>query len=335
MSPLQHCMLLGGKKSTDIPLEGYLLTPIQRICKYPLLLKVPPHKCHDAVVKSKKSTPAKSTACLDNAKTKLTHELTTEIQHEYLKLTETFLNGGISGHPVFLPYKYFRLRGCHKRAHYKLILLFFLLLAHGGIKNLLGNLVHFCFYFPRNCWNGLQRSTLTTRQWRRLCRPWRLSAPTSTRPRGRWRNWRLWNSCSPTSRAGRWAQERQNLVFLLSFFFFCGRLKWNSCSITEKKEDLNHTGLHLPQELSTVAAKSQPPSMGAMDGAWERARVQCIFHASLTHHNRGLVLAGTSGTIHPLRVPRGMPTGSLPNRRRPRKQSLHLACIGRFARGDI
>ncbi|MED6233330.1 Phosphatidylinositol-3,4,5-trisphosphate-dependent Rac exchanger 1 protein [Ataeniobius toweri] len=32
-------MLLGGKKSTDIPLEGYLLTPIQRICKYPLLLK--------------------------------------------------------------------------------------------------------------------------------------------------------------------------------------------------------------------------------------------------------------------------------------------------------
>ncbi|CAG01698.1 unnamed protein product [Tetraodon nigroviridis] len=35
----KHCMLLGGKKSTDIPLEGYLLTPIQRICKYPLLLK--------------------------------------------------------------------------------------------------------------------------------------------------------------------------------------------------------------------------------------------------------------------------------------------------------
>ncbi|KAG9352992.1 hypothetical protein JZ751_017568 [Albula glossodonta] len=34
-----HCMLLGGKKTTDIPLEGYLLTPIQRICKYPLLLK--------------------------------------------------------------------------------------------------------------------------------------------------------------------------------------------------------------------------------------------------------------------------------------------------------
>ncbi|KAJ3586876.1 hypothetical protein NHX12_013268 [Muraenolepis orangiensis] len=34
-----HCMLLGGKKSTEIPLEGYLLSPIQRICKYPLLLK--------------------------------------------------------------------------------------------------------------------------------------------------------------------------------------------------------------------------------------------------------------------------------------------------------
>ncbi|XP_017266862.1 phosphatidylinositol 3,4,5-trisphosphate-dependent Rac exchanger 1 protein isoform X1 [Kryptolebias marmoratus] len=36
---LLHCMLLGGKRSTEIPLEGYLLTPIQRICKYPLLLK--------------------------------------------------------------------------------------------------------------------------------------------------------------------------------------------------------------------------------------------------------------------------------------------------------
>uniref|UniRef100_A0A8C4IPF8 Phosphatidylinositol 3,4,5-trisphosphate-dependent Rac exchanger 1 protein n=1 Tax=Dicentrarchus labrax TaxID=13489 RepID=A0A8C4IPF8_DICLA len=36
---LLHCMLLGGKKSTEIPLEGYLLNPIQRICKYPLLLK--------------------------------------------------------------------------------------------------------------------------------------------------------------------------------------------------------------------------------------------------------------------------------------------------------
>uniref|UniRef100_A0A8C4JZN6 Phosphatidylinositol 3,4,5-trisphosphate-dependent Rac exchanger 1 protein n=1 Tax=Dromaius novaehollandiae TaxID=8790 RepID=A0A8C4JZN6_DRONO len=28
-----------SRKTTDIPLEGYLLTPIQRICKYPLLLK--------------------------------------------------------------------------------------------------------------------------------------------------------------------------------------------------------------------------------------------------------------------------------------------------------
>lgn len=37
---LQSCMLLGGRKTTDIPLEGYLLSPIQRICKYPLLLKV-------------------------------------------------------------------------------------------------------------------------------------------------------------------------------------------------------------------------------------------------------------------------------------------------------
>lgn len=36
---LLHLMLLGGKKSTDVPLEGYLLSPIQRICKYPLFLK--------------------------------------------------------------------------------------------------------------------------------------------------------------------------------------------------------------------------------------------------------------------------------------------------------
>ncbi|KAK6471881.1 phosphatidylinositol 3,4,5-trisphosphate-dependent Rac exchanger 1 protein-like [Huso huso] len=36
---LLHCMLLGGKKTTDVPLEGHLLSPIQRICKYPLLLK--------------------------------------------------------------------------------------------------------------------------------------------------------------------------------------------------------------------------------------------------------------------------------------------------------
>uniref|UniRef100_A0A8C6XHT1 Phosphatidylinositol 3,4,5-trisphosphate-dependent Rac exchanger 2 protein n=1 Tax=Naja naja TaxID=35670 RepID=A0A8C6XHT1_NAJNA len=36
---LLNCMLLGGRKSTEVPLEGYLVTPIQRICKYPLLLK--------------------------------------------------------------------------------------------------------------------------------------------------------------------------------------------------------------------------------------------------------------------------------------------------------
>lgn len=43
-------MLLGGKKSTDIPLEGYLLTPIQRICKYPLLLKVIYNFCTDVMM---------------------------------------------------------------------------------------------------------------------------------------------------------------------------------------------------------------------------------------------------------------------------------------------
>uniref|UniRef100_A0A8C6LBX0 Phosphatidylinositol 3,4,5-trisphosphate-dependent Rac exchanger 2 protein n=1 Tax=Nothobranchius furzeri TaxID=105023 RepID=A0A8C6LBX0_NOTFU len=36
---LLNCMLLGGRKNTEVPLEGYLVAPIQRICKYPLLLK--------------------------------------------------------------------------------------------------------------------------------------------------------------------------------------------------------------------------------------------------------------------------------------------------------
>ena len=43
-------MLLGGKKSTDIPLEGYLLSPIQRICKYPLLLKVVHKFCNNVMM---------------------------------------------------------------------------------------------------------------------------------------------------------------------------------------------------------------------------------------------------------------------------------------------
>lgn len=36
----QNYMLLGGRKNTEVPLEGYLVAPIQRICKYPLLLRV-------------------------------------------------------------------------------------------------------------------------------------------------------------------------------------------------------------------------------------------------------------------------------------------------------
>ncbi|XP_027030434.2 phosphatidylinositol 3,4,5-trisphosphate-dependent Rac exchanger 2 protein [Tachysurus fulvidraco] len=36
---LLNCMMLGGRKNTEVPLEGYLVAPIQRICKYPLLLR--------------------------------------------------------------------------------------------------------------------------------------------------------------------------------------------------------------------------------------------------------------------------------------------------------
>lgn len=38
-------MLLGGRKNTEVPLEGYLVAPIQRICKYPLLLRVSAGNC--------------------------------------------------------------------------------------------------------------------------------------------------------------------------------------------------------------------------------------------------------------------------------------------------
>lgn len=51
-------MLLGGRKTTDIPLEGYLLTPIQRICKYPLLLKVTPNEDFVLIVIFLDSYPA-------------------------------------------------------------------------------------------------------------------------------------------------------------------------------------------------------------------------------------------------------------------------------------
>ncbi|XP_041923432.1 phosphatidylinositol 3,4,5-trisphosphate-dependent Rac exchanger 2 protein [Alosa sapidissima] len=48
---LLNCMLLGGRKNTEVPLEGYLVAPIQRICKYPLflreLLKRTPKKHND------------------------------------------------------------------------------------------------------------------------------------------------------------------------------------------------------------------------------------------------------------------------------------------------
>lgn len=42
-------MLLGGRKNTEVPLEGYLVAPIQRICKYPLLLRVSMVLCTPAM----------------------------------------------------------------------------------------------------------------------------------------------------------------------------------------------------------------------------------------------------------------------------------------------
>jgi len=44
---LKNCMLLGGRKNTEVPLEGYLVAPIQRICKYPLLLRVSANYVHE------------------------------------------------------------------------------------------------------------------------------------------------------------------------------------------------------------------------------------------------------------------------------------------------
>ncbi|XP_043945866.1 phosphatidylinositol 3,4,5-trisphosphate-dependent Rac exchanger 1 protein [Protopterus annectens] len=70
---LLGCMLLGGRKTTDIPLEGYLLTPIQRICKYPLLLKElmkrtpPKHPDHAAV---QNALQAMKTVCTNINETK-------------------------------------------------------------------------------------------------------------------------------------------------------------------------------------------------------------------------------------------------------------------------
>ncbi|XP_067410379.1 phosphatidylinositol 3,4,5-trisphosphate-dependent Rac exchanger 1 protein [Emydura macquarii macquarii] len=70
---LLSCMVLGGRKTTDIPLEGYLLTPIQRICKYPLLLKElakrtpPKHPDHQAV---QNALQAMKTVCTNINETK-------------------------------------------------------------------------------------------------------------------------------------------------------------------------------------------------------------------------------------------------------------------------
>ena len=62
-------------------------------------------------------------------------------------------------------------------------------------------------------------------------------------------------------------------------------------------------------ELSTVAANSLLRAQGHGRGLGAERRVQWIFHASLTHHNRGLVLAGTNGTIPPTQGANGDANG--------------------------
>lgn len=115
-SPLQHCMLLGGKKSTDIPLEGYLLTPIQRICKYPLLLKVL-YNCCTNVMKLSSGNHTSLVWQSKNYTNTVTNirNHTTWIQcvcvDKYQWLGTKNLNAGISGHPIFPTYMYFRLQG--------------------------------------------------------------------------------------------------------------------------------------------------------------------------------------------------------------------------------
>lgn len=110
---LQHCMLLGGKKSTDIPLEGYLLTPIQRICKYPLLLKVLMSRgCHK-----------KKTALFGTSQPSQTHD---DSLHGYsvdhivsvlfstndsFYMAKTYITSGTSRHLIFPTYYCFQLWG--------------------------------------------------------------------------------------------------------------------------------------------------------------------------------------------------------------------------------
>lgn len=63
-SYLQNCMLLGGRTNTEVPLEGYLVVPIQRICKYPLLLKVSITLCTQSPALWPHHTSARHSPCI-------------------------------------------------------------------------------------------------------------------------------------------------------------------------------------------------------------------------------------------------------------------------------
>ncbi|XP_032897348.1 phosphatidylinositol 3,4,5-trisphosphate-dependent Rac exchanger 1 protein [Amblyraja radiata] len=81
---LLNCMVLGGMRTTDIPLEGYLLNPIQRICKYPLLLKEllkrTPKKHNDNVA-VEKALQAMKTVCTNINETKRQMEKLEALEH--------------------------------------------------------------------------------------------------------------------------------------------------------------------------------------------------------------------------------------------------------------
>lgn len=201
------------------------------------------------------------------------------------------------------------------------------------------NSLNFLFLWYRNFLKGLLRSMQTTLPWKRLCRPWRPSAPTSTRPRGRWRNWRLWSSCSPTSKAGRWEQERAEPPHLewkvwtgreSEIFEILDSEAGHKCNtrVYSMETERRNTFLIKPQqrqlELKDINYHITPPPLQPryFDAVFLPKGLKGLlhFHASLIHHNRALVLGGIIGDSSQ-GAGGGMPTGSPANQKSPEKQT--------------